>query len=896
MASGDGRRLDLVVISHTHWDREWYQPFQVFRGRLVDLIDQLLAILDSEAEYRHFTLDGQTVVLEDYLELRPERRAELEGHVRSGRILVGPWYVLPDEFLEGPEALVRNLLVGRRLAREFGGGMDVGYLPDQFGHVGQMPQLLRLAGIDSAVLWRGVRPELAGREFLWRAPDGSEVLVVHLLNGYFNASRAPSDPERLQKLLDSGLGQLAERSASGVLPLMNGSDHVFPQPDLPRIMAAVARLRPNDAVIHGTLPMLVAMVRERLGGRELPVHAGELRDSQLAPVLPGTLSSRMWLKQRNAACERLLTRWAEPHLAWTALAGLEPDHLAARRAGLRRAWQYLLQNHAHDSICGCSVEEVHAEMATRFAWVEQIGEQVATSALRNLAEAVNTGALGGGLAAGAVVVFNAVSGPRRDFATFRVRVPVGAGVKVLEQDGGERPVQVLSAKPAAPQAENTSGEALSDILDLAAGAKAEEVEVGFLATDQAGYGCRAYGVAVWPDARLGPAKESWPVPGASIDNEFFLVNARPDGVFDLVEKANGRSWRGLGLLVDGADAGDEYNYSPPARDETVAGAAEPVRTLVVENGPARWTLESRGSLRLPARLADDRQGRSTERVACPFIIRASLYPGVRRVDFNLTLDNRAADHRLRAYFPLGTKVEGAVVEGHFELVERPARPLGGGPDWIEQPLPTHPHQGLVLAGGLAVASPGLPEYAIEAADGGSAIAVTLLRCVGWLSRDDLTTRKGHAGPGLPTPGAQCLGTSEFALAVFPHEGGPEAALAEAWRFATPLRAQTTGLHAGALPPEAALVRAVPAELPVTAIKLPEDGEGLVVRVFNPTPHPLSAGLEVAWPTPRAELVDLEERTLGSLSVNGGRVALALQPWQIATVRLSRGQGGEGGAR
>ena len=146
----------IHVVSHTHWDREWYLTFQQFRFRLVEMMDQLLALLDADPNYRTFMLDGQAIVLEDYLEIRPEREEEIRRYVQEGRLLIGPWYILPDEFLVSPEAMVRNLLVGERVCRRFGPSMRIGYLPDPFGHIGQMGQILRGFGMDVACLWRGV--------------------------------------------------------------------------------------------------------------------------------------------------------------------------------------------------------------------------------------------------------------------------------------------------------------------------------------------------------------------------------------------------------------------------------------------------------------------------------------------------------------------------------------------------------------------------------------------------------------------------------------------------------------------------------------------------------------------------------------------------------------------
>ena len=223
----------IHLVSHTHWDREWYLPFQVFRLKLVRLVDELLAILASDPDYRYFMLDGQTIVLEDYLQMRPERAGEICRYVESGRLLIGPWYVMPDEFLVSPEALIRNLLQGDRLARRFGGKMQVGYTPDPFGHIGQLPQILQGFGIGTAALWRGLADEPA--ELWWAAPDGSRVLLSFLRDSYANAAGLPvitvaSDDPAAQAALVATAGRLRDglvpHSRAGEILFMQGGDHV----------------------------------------------------------------------------------------------------------------------------------------------------------------------------------------------------------------------------------------------------------------------------------------------------------------------------------------------------------------------------------------------------------------------------------------------------------------------------------------------------------------------------------------------------------------------------------------------------------------------------------------------------------------------------------------------
>ena len=183
----------IHIVSHTHWDREWYLPFQIFRARLVKMIDSLLNILSKEADFRYFTLDGQTIVLEDYLEIRPDKAEELKKRIKEGRILIGPWYILPDEFLVSGESLIRNLILGDKIARKFGRVMRIGYMPDTFGHIEEMPQIRRGFEIDNFVFWRGYTADEKRRsEFIWRAKDGSEVIAVNLPDGYFNAYNSVS--------------------------------------------------------------------------------------------------------------------------------------------------------------------------------------------------------------------------------------------------------------------------------------------------------------------------------------------------------------------------------------------------------------------------------------------------------------------------------------------------------------------------------------------------------------------------------------------------------------------------------------------------------------------------------------------------------------------------------
>ncbi len=334
------------------------------------LVDQVLDVLERDASFRHFTLDGQTIVLDDYLAVRPGARERITKLVEQGRLLIGPWHVLPDEWLVSGEALIRNLRFGLARAQSFGGAMQLGYVPDQFGHVGQLPQIFRRFGFAGSALWRGVGQDVRETGFWWEAPDGTRLFTLYLATGYGNAALLPLDAEALAGRLERTLQELTPFVRGTTYTLMNGSDHLPPQAGLPGALQAALpqleeRREPLDLEI-GTLPMALARVRDEQGG-DAPVHRGELRSGLRAPLLPGCASARLAQKQREFANDRLLTRTLEPLAAWAGWLGAPID-----RELLDFTWGVALENHPHDSICGCSVDAVHEQMEVRFDRVREL--------------------------------------------------------------------------------------------------------------------------------------------------------------------------------------------------------------------------------------------------------------------------------------------------------------------------------------------------------------------------------------------------------------------------------------------------------------------------------------------------------------------------------------------
>nr|MBA3889987.1 hypothetical protein [Gemmatimonadaceae bacterium] len=338
--------MRIHVVTHTHWDREWYLPAGRFRQRLVSLIDELLDAPPMQGE--SFLLDGQGIVLEDYLAVRPDRRAELSALLRDGRIEAGPWFVLADELIPGGEALVRNLLAGRRTLRALRAeSPSVLYCPDSFGHPAILPLLASGFGMQAVIVWRGYGGSRwpAGDAAWWHAPDGTRALLLHLPpDGYEFGSNLPDDPAAADARWSRMRDVLAPRARLGLMLVQNGADHHARQRGHAASVDALRAVAHPDSVTASSLRAYVGDALHAARSAALPGVTGELRDSYgYTWTLQGTFGARAAQKRTNARCERLLVRDAEP---WAALA--RAAHATSSRALMDAAWRALLECHPHD--------------------------------------------------------------------------------------------------------------------------------------------------------------------------------------------------------------------------------------------------------------------------------------------------------------------------------------------------------------------------------------------------------------------------------------------------------------------------------------------------------------------------------------------------------------------
>ena len=973
---------NLHVVSHTHWDREWYQPFQVFRLRLVHLVDGLLDLLDQDKDFKYFMLDGQTIVLDDYLLMRPEKESVLRDHIRKGRILIGPWHILPDMFLVGPEAHIRNLQQGERTARKFGQKMMIGYMPDSFGHIGQVPQILRGFGIEVASLWRGVFD--GPSEFWWKSPDGSSVLMAYLRNSYGNGADLPADNlEQFATMIDEKGDSLEETSVTTDLLIMYGTDHMEPPRNTTEAIDYADEMLRDSHVLHSSLPQYIKAIKASIIKRkiELPIIVGELRSCKRMHLLPGVLSTRMWIKQRNHACEVLLEKWVEPFNTFASLISAnkkQKNPTINSDVIIAHAWHVLMENHPHDSICGCSIDQVHEEMKVRFDQVDQIGEEVLKQSLEHIANSIGTDSKPFSPSTNAsidflsaLVVFNPSNYLQTGLVDATIELPhnvtefelvdeIGKSLPFQERGVGSRGIINTTMDPKMLQSifgnisdGRAAGMTIQDIKVHRTGAEVfieatmanggdpnfsvwnagrKEIEgylsdpsvtsyhlsahsvsaqqISFVVPEVPGLGYRTIWIRslsreemtpiqikpifkfLLPLSRLPIINKLIKSPsdlrtGNRIENEYFIVEIE-EGTITLQDKISGEISHGLNRLMDGGDCGDEYNYSPPDLDRLISPKCKRVR---LTKGTVLQSLVVELELSIPASLSPDRKARSKKKVIIPITTTINLIKGIPRVDIHTTINNLACDHRLRVHFPASFTSEKGSYDGHFEVVERTIGVPVFDETWVEQPRPEVPQRAFtsITDGrmGLTVANRGLSEVEVlKNSTGKAEIAITLLRCVGWLSRDDFSTRKGHAGPFLETPGAQMPGIWNFDYSIISHAGDWQNAYQQAYAFTAPLKVISTSLHQGILPALGSFLQAHPASFVISAIKHTEDGSGLLVRGYNITGEIIQVSIKPWRGYKKVEQVNLAENFISALKpVQDGSVSFQVRGHEIVSLKF-----------
>lgn len=797
------------IISHTHWDREWYLPYETHHMMLIKTMDTLLDTFEKDPNFKYYHLDGQTVLLEDYLEVRPDKKELLEKVIKEGRLNIGPWYVLQDEFLTSSEANIRNLQYGHKDSKKYGvEPCKVGYFPDSFGNIGQAPQILKQAGIDAAAFGRGVKPtgfnneisaddkfESPYSEMYWESPDGSKVLGILFANWYCNGMEVPVDGKEAKEYWEKRIEDASKFASCNHLLFMNGCDHQPIQTDLSQAINFANNLYNDIEFVHSNFEDYIKDLKENMP-KDLQVIKGELRSQQTDGwyTLVNTASARVYLKQWNNLCQTLFEKVAEPIATMASHYGYKyPHHL------FEYGWKSLMKNHPHDSICGCSVDEVHREMVARFDKAKDVAKFIINESLEYIKDNINT------------EVFSKLGDNTYPFIVVNTSGYDRFSVTTIEMDicrkyfreGTPNLIAKELKKVEIPKFKvvDVNGNKIdANIVDM--GIRfgydlpddkfrqpyyARYVKVELLTKNIKSFGWDTYALVEDNDSTI--ENKTIVVNNNILENENLRVEIKENGSVELLDKNTNKVFKDLCIYENSGDIGNEYIYMKPVGEAPITTKDIKADIKVKENLSYKGVIEITHKLNIPKSANEllleeieevlefkhRKSQRVDETVELEIKTTLTLEKNDKGLKIKSSLNNVANDHRMRMLFATDIESDVHYADSIFELAKRNNIVDGC---W-KNPSNCQHQQAFVNIHnkdyGLTVANKGLNEYELLN-DGRNTIAVTLLRCVREL---------GDWGV-FETPDAQCIGYHEAELKIIPHGRNMYDSIKEAHMYQIPV--------------------------------------------------------------------------------------------------------------
>ncbi len=865
-------KIQCHFISNTHWDREWRFSARRTQYMLGYMLDMLLDILDKNPDYKHFHLDSQTMPIQDYLEAYPEKKEKFSKYIKEGRIAVGPWFCLPDEFTVGSEALIRNLLLGHKIGKEMGGISKTGYSPFGWGQISQLPQIYAGFGINFASFYRGINEYKAPKsEFFWESPDGTRIYASRLAKRpryniwyivqrpvYFNQKNENNrdmlwnDKNGVFKLIDrdwkldyqythplyeyhkENIQQRAEQAmreqdkdwSTNHRFWSIGHDSSCPDIREVDLVNDLNNALPEANVFHSTLKEMEQGIIDNFDPSS-PVLKGEMRDpytkGSVSELCGWILSARTYIKQENFDTERRLINYAEPMAVFARLTGAP-----YQQGFIDLAYNYLLQNHGHDSIGACGRDVVYEDVMSRYRQARELSMCVFERAFMDIAGDIKLEGFTGDDVA--VVVFNPAPFKRCETINLRVEIPAewkADSFKILDDDGEEIKYQVLSTN-------KSNAQIIQNPNDTANVLHTEQYYISAFVKNVPAMGYKT--LKIQP---LYNVRKTTPVTLVKttnvMENEFLKVSFNHNGTFNVIEKETGREFKNLGYFKDSGEIGNPWQHVAPETDETFTTLGEQATVTLLRQGEFETTYKIEMRWLLPEKRAFDEKTRSKHKLPVDIESLVTLRKGAKFVEIETTINNRCEDHYLQVAFPTNIKADFADSQGQFDVVRRTIK----APDYSlydEVPMTEHPMNSFVDLSdgknGVALLNTGLKAY--EAADDeDNTLLLSLIRA--YPLRICVTQDMQNYSDW--DKGSQCLGKNTFRYAFMPHKGNWEEG--EVWKESERFNLYLT---AGQLQPTEhgknslshSFLELKEEYLNISAVKLSEDGNGYIVRLFNPS--------------------------------------------------------------
>ncbi|MFB0537499.1 MAG: alpha-mannosidase [Anaerolineae bacterium] len=940
------KKFKMHVISGTHWDREWRHTAEQSKLHLVDLMDSILHVLESNKEYMCFCLDGGTVVLEDYLTVRPENQDRIKELIETKRMQVVNFYTLPETNTVAPESLIRNLLVGHRMAKEFGGGMKSGYTATSYGQHSQMPQIYQGFGIDTAIFYRGTNKHILAPLFIWEGVDGSRLYALRTFdevtrtNWYFyvhqplvlgkpcrdltytyDRDHAPvhlcdeglyekafvllkedydfkKDKESLQKALDAITNQAMPYAIGHHLLALNMEDNSQPFGLLPDMIQALNSISPDIDIVQDSLDEYMQAIIGEMKDKPLPVHRGELRYTTVEhgnfnALLGATHSSRIKLKLLNEKAETNLIYLAEPVAAIASVFGKEYP-----KTNLDRAWEALLKNHAHDSICGAAVDLAHEDMLYNFSLANTVAEEVSARSIISLFSKIDT-AKGFKGTDHTITFFNTLNIPRSEIIPVIIDLPevtesiskdIGVeGISgsdvfydIVDNKGNNIEYVELSCEPIKIGVER---ELDSKAIKFPANRRRILINANVPAMGYTTYALRPRKPRYVLHPEIGPDRKLIARENGVLENEHLKVTLNPNGTFSILHKETGRLMEDLHYFTDSGETGSAHLSNRPQRNTIVTSLGNAATITLAESNLLRGQYKVELSMRVPAAATLDSRDRLRQMVEIPITYWLTLEKGGKYLKIRTRLHNEARDHKLCVNFPSGIKTDFATVESAFAVERRFIRWADTG-DNQEPFYPFQPMRNFVDVNdgkvALAVLNKGLREYEVKD-DADRTIAITLLRThrAYMTANTDMTPEEFDKYTGLHS-----FGDFEYDYALYPHVGDWDEGkvLQSAYQFKVDVKAIQGVTLGGELPSTNSFFSISPAEkIMLSALKCAENGDGIVMRLWNTTSEKQDVSIAVTLPIKTVTNIRLDETPISEVSLKNGNIQFEMGPHKICTL-------------
>ncbi|WP_236328226.1 mannosylglycerate hydrolase [Enterobacter bugandensis] len=865
------------ITPHMHWDREWYFTTEESRILLVNNMEEILTRLEQDDEYKYYVLDGQTAVLEDYFAVVPENRARVKALVERGKLIIGPWYTQTDTTIVSGESIVRNLMYGIRDCMAFGEPMKIGYLPDSFGMSGQLPHIYNGFGITRTMFWRGCseRHGTDKTEFLWQSQDGSEVTAQVLPLGYAIGKYLPEDEAGLRKRLDSYFDVLEKASVTKEILLPNGHDQMPLQQNIFSVMDKLREIYPQRQFVMSRFEEVFDHIEARRD--ELATLKGEFIDGKYMRVHRTIGSTRMDIKIAHARIENKIVNILEPlaTLAWTL--GFDYHH-----GLLEKMWKEILKNHAHDSIGCCCSDKVHREIVSRFELAEDMADNLVRFYMRKIVDNMQQSD------ADKLVMFNLMPWPREEVMNTTIRLRASQ-FRLLDDKGNEIPYFIRSSRELDP--------GLIDRQIVHYGNYEPFMEFDIqLSQILPSMGYRT--LFIEPNVA---GKVVSPVINTEslLENAFWQIDLNNDGTLRLRDKETGLIYDRVLEIEESSDDGDEYDYSPSREEWRLTSAQGEHQVEFIHEG---WQSRAviRHQIAVPANLAERAARQRSGSLGAEVEITLSHHS--RRIDVAVRLDNQADDHRVRVLIPTPFTTQGVLADTQFGTLTRPVQDAAmenwQEEGWKEAPVPVWNLLNYAVLqekrNGLALFTEGLREFQVVGEDK-KAFALTLLRGVGLLGKEDLLLRPGRpSGIKMPVPDSQVRGSLSCRFSLFSFSGTPENAgvAQQAKSWLTPVQcynkipwdAMKLNRSSFTTPESYSLLALSPTGCVLSTLKKAEDRDELILRLFNPSESSAcDATLSVDPAVKRCCETDMNERIIDNREEEG--IVGAFRPGQSRTFSI-----------